>query len=130
MEFSYKDKGNYFRGLLILIGKDNIIVKEEKEKVLEIAHRLGFNSKFCDDAVNEYLENNYIDMNPPKFSSANIANSFLEEAINLSLVDRNFHVEELKWLQKVAEINEVNFEWLDQKIQEKVKESLFDENIV
>ena len=120
MEFFYQDKGNYFRGLLILIGKDNIILEEEKQKVLEIGNRLGFDPKFCIDAVNEFLENKFINSEPPRFSSKIIAKSFLEEAINLSLIDYNVHIEELEWLQNVAETNDVNKEWLNSKIQQQV----------
>ena len=74
MEFNYQDKGNYFRGLLILIGKDNVIGNEERQKILEIADRLGFDAKFCNNAVSEFLENKYISNQPPKFSSSILAN--------------------------------------------------------
>ena len=53
MELSYQEKGEYFRGLLILIGKDNIIDGSEKEKAIEIGHRFGFSRSFCEEAVND-----------------------------------------------------------------------------
>jgi hypothetical protein len=121
MEFFYQDKGNYFRGLLVLIGKDNIIGNEEKAKILEITNRLGFDPKFCNDAVNEFLENSYVDTNPPVFSSKIIAKSFLEEAINLSLIDNDFHIEELEWLQNVAKCNDITSDWLNEKIQQEAE---------
>ena len=68
MELSYQDKGEYFRGLLILIGKDQIIDGSEKEKIIEIVQQFGFNKSFCNEAVNSYLENEFISMEPPKFS--------------------------------------------------------------
>ena len=122
MEIGYKDKGNYFRGLLILIGKDNIINKQERNSILSIGEKLGFENKFCNDAVENFLENPYIDTDPPIFSSYSIAKKFLEDAINLSLVDNDVHTEELEWLQNVAEKNSISSEWLDKKI----KSSLLD----
>lgn len=122
MEFNYQDKGNYFRGLLILIGKDNIIEIEERQKILEIAKRLGFDRKFCNDAVTDYLENKYISPQPPKFSSTILAKGFLTDAINLSFVDNELHTEELIWLKNVAKKNNIDENWLDKELRNYVTE--------
>lgn len=116
MELNYQDKGNYFRGLLILIGKDNIIHDRERESILKIGKKLGYEYKFCDQAVDDFLENEHIQLQPPVFSTKEIAIKFLEDAINLSLVDNDFHVDELQWLHKVAEENEIENSWIDRKL--------------
>lgn len=116
MEISYNDKGNYFRGLLILIGKDNIINQHERKSILEIGEKLGLEDKFCNDAVENFLGNKYIDENPPLFSSCSTAQKFLDDAISLSLVDDDVHTEELEWLQTVAEKNNISKEWLDKRL--------------
>lgn len=117
MEFNYQDKGNYFRGLLILIGKDNVIGKKERQKILEITNRLGFDPKFCDEAVTGYLENEYIDNRPPRFSSPILTKEFLMDAINLSLIDNELHTEELEWIKSVAKNNDIDGKWLDSQLQ-------------
>jgi len=120
MEFNYQDRGNYFRGLLILIGKDNIINQSEKNKIIEIGNKLGFESNFCEEAVSDFLSNKYVSTLPPKFSNESISKSFLNEAINLSLIDNDFHTEELEWLQSVAQKNDICNEWLDTQIKRHV----------
>ena len=122
MEFNYQDKGNYFRGLLILIGKDNIIEDVERAKILEIASRLGFDPKFCNDAVSEFLDNEFISNQPPKFSSTILTKGFLIDAISLSLVDNELHTEELLWLKNVAKKNKIEDSWLDNQLRNIVTE--------
>lgn len=117
MEFPLQDKGKYFRGLLILIGRDNVIHSKEKKRILKIGEKLGFEQKFCLDAVESFLSNNYIDQTPPQFSSGFIAESFLNEAINLSMIDDEVHAEELEWLRKVAAENNISDTWLNKEIQ-------------
>jgi len=116
MEISYEEKGDYFRGLLILIGKDNNINQHERNSILEIGERLGFENKFCNEAVENFLENKYIDLGPPKFSSDTVARKFLDDAIDLSLVDNDVHTEELEWLQNVAKKNNISKNWLDNRL--------------
>ena len=81
MDLSYQDKGEYFRGLLILIGKDQIINSSEREKIIEIGQNFGFEKSFCNEAVNDYLENTFIRMEAPQFSDKQIAEKFLDDAI-------------------------------------------------
>lgn len=122
MELTYQDKGNYFRGLLILIGRDNIIEDTERENILKIGHKLGYDSKFCTEAVKNFLNNDYIKMSPPKFSSKSVAAEFLKDAIKLSFVDENLHTEELIWVEKVAKENNLSKNWIDNELKRFVKE--------
>ncbi|MFA3783138.1 hypothetical protein ABRY23_08755 [Melioribacteraceae bacterium 4301-Me] len=111
-----QDKSNYLKGLLILIGKDKIISKEEERAILQLGKILGFDTKFCQDAINELLENKYIIEEAPKFSSKEVAISFLTDGINLACADGNFHLSELSWLISVAEKNEIDKLWCIKKI--------------
>jgi hypothetical protein len=117
MEFSYQDKGNYFRGLLILVGKDNIINENERIKVIELGKKLSFDPKFCLDSLNDFLENEFIDLSPPKFSSQKIAEKFLDDAFDLAIVDNEMLNEELEWLKSVALENNLEDKWFDKNLQ-------------
>ena len=117
MEFSFQDKGNYFRGLLILIGKDNIIDENERIRLMELGKKLGFERKFCSDAINDFLENKFIDLNPPKFSSIETAEKFFEDAFQLAIVDKEIQIEELEWLKSVALENNLKDKWFDKNLQ-------------
>jgi hypothetical protein len=117
MNLLFQDKGKYFRGLLILIGKDDIIHYKEKNIILQICEKLGFEPKFCDEAVDTFLGNNYVETDPPKFSEKEIAESFLKDAIKLSLVDDNIHIDELGWLKSVAAENSISNNWLEKELQ-------------
>ena len=79
--------------------------------------------------MNEFLENTYIDTTPPKFSSQEITINFLKDAINLSLVDNDFHTEELEWLKKVAVTNGIQNNWLDQELQKTIKKYKSEETL-
>ena len=121
MSLDFQDKGKYFRGLLILIGKDDNIQEDERKSILRICDKLGFDSKFCEDAINDFFENTFIDKSPPEFSSKDTAYSFLKDAIDLSLVDNDFHAEELVWLESVAVANDISNNWLDEELKKRVK---------
>jgi hypothetical protein len=116
VEFEYIDKSNYFRALLILIGKDNIISENERKNILEIGKNLGFEKKFCEEAVNDFLYNRFVDLSPPKFSKNEIAQLFIKDAINIAFSDNELFVGELEWIKMIAEKNELNSTWLDQEI--------------
>jgi hypothetical protein len=105
MNFTLLDKSNYLRGLLILIGKDNKLSEEEREMFMKLSTDLGFSSDFCETAMNEILENEFIKVDPPKFSNQEIAKMFLSDGMKLASADKEFHSKELSWLNSVANVN-------------------------
>ncbi len=108
MELTYQDKGNYFRGLLILIGKDNLIHEKERSGLLTICSKLGYEKNYCENAIQEFLDNNYIELSPPKFSNLETAEKFIKDAISISLVDKELHPSELEWLDQIVELNGID----------------------
>ena len=116
MEMSLIDRGNYLRSILLLVGKDNIITDREKDKVLQIGSKLGFEKEFIKTAVDELLENEYILKNPPKFSNEEIAKEFIKEGIRLAFVDGQLHFYELQWLFNIAEINGISNMWVNEEV--------------
>lgn len=115
MKLTYQDKGNYFRGLLILVGKDNLIHEKERSGLLKICHKLGYEQKYCENAIQEFLDNKFIDQSPPKFSTLKAASNFINDAINISLVDKELHPAELEWLDDIVKLNGI-----DRKLFEKL----------
>lgn len=110
-----QDKSNYFKGLLILIGKDRNISKQERISLSRVAKILGFNKEFCDNAISELLDNEYIIESPPEFSDLEIAKSFVIDGIRIAFSDKEIHIFELNWLKSVSEKNSLNKEWCIQK---------------
>lgn len=110
-----QDKSNYFKGLLILIGKDRKISEEERISLRKIAKVLGFNKEFCDNAISELLDNEYIIESPPEFSDPEIAKAFVIDGIRIAFSDKEIHIFELNWLKSVAEKNSLDKEWCIQK---------------
>lgn len=111
MMLTLQDKSNYLKGLLILIGKDKIITDEEKIHLLKISRILGFDQKFCEDAINELLENEYIIEEPPLFSNNEIAKAFIKDGIKLAFADKELHLYELNWLKSVSDRNNIEPGW-------------------
>lgn len=116
MNINYQDKGKYFRGLLILSGKDKVINTAEREEIMAVCKKLGYEKRFCDQAISEFLDNKFIDTTPPKFSTKEVTMSFLKDAIKLSIIDNDLHTEELEWLQSIAVENGISNNWLDNEM--------------
>ncbi len=112
MTIPLSDRGKYYRGLLVLTGRDRIVDARERELLLRIGAILDFDKRFCETAIDELLRNRYITQDPVVFSESRIAECFLRDAIRLSLVDNGIHHHEFVWLKRVARSNGVSGKWL------------------
>ncbi len=110
------DKSNYYKGLLILVGKDRIVHQEERLLMLKLGEILDFDKRFCQAAIDNLLHNKYLIDEPIIFSNGNIAMSFLLDAIRLAFIDGEIHPHELDWLNAIAQANSVEKEWLDSEV--------------
>ena len=116
MEMNLLDRSNYFRGLLLLTAKDNIISESERNLILKVGKTLGFANDFCEKALNELPFNEYIVDLPPVFSNQELAENFIIEGLKISFSDKNLHLFELKWLLKTADLNNISKEWVMEKV--------------
>ena len=105
MEISLIDRSLYFKGLLLLIRKDREIHEKEKKLMLRIGAIMGFEKKFCRNAIREIMDNKNISDLPPHFSSSEMARCFIPDGIIISLADKEIHDAEISWLKEVAQIN-------------------------
>jgi hypothetical protein len=123
MTYDILDKSNYLKGLLLLCRKDNLVAKEEKDILISIGKELGFEKRFCENAVKEIMENEYIIDLPPKFSNKELAEKFLEDGVRLAMADKCLHLFELQWLAQTAEINEIENSKIDELFKKYVDEN-------
>ena len=79
MEIPQIDRSNYLKGMLITARKDNQLNETEISIIKKFAKRLGFSSDFFEETISHLLENKYITEEPIKFSSQDIAKSFIED---------------------------------------------------
>lgn len=114
---TYLDRSDYFRGLLLLVRKDNKVNKEEVSMIMRIGKRLGFAYDFCKGALKEILDNEYIVDKPPKFSNKGIAQEFINEAIKVAVIDDDLDLKELEWIDSVIRENELEEEWQFNKVE-------------
>lgn len=112
MDISVLDGSSYFKGLLLLIRKDNKISKNEHELMSRVGIILGFEKTFIENAIKEIIKNKYITPEPPEFSSRELAEKFLKDGLVLASSDSDIHPHELAWLAAVAEKNNVSKHWL------------------
>lgn len=110
------DRSHYYRGLLLLTRKDNIITDEEKALLLRLGELLQFNRDFCEETIGDLLINPHFDESPPKFSNKSVAKMFLLDGIRIAFADHNLHTAEFKWMQEIARINRINNDWLNQNV--------------
>jgi len=116
MPLSQLERSKYYRGLLVLAGRDRVIDRRERELMLQIGGLLDFDRRFCEAAVDDLLRNSHIKTKPAVFSDLSTAECFLLDAIRLATVDREFHPNELAWLRSVAEANGLSIEWFDDAV--------------
>ncbi len=113
MRLSLVDRSNYYRGLLVLTGRDRIIDPRERELMLHIGKMLDFEKRFCEATINDLLVNPHLMKEPVVFTSSPIAECFFWDAVRLALVDGEINPQELRWLRKVARANNHYDKWLD-----------------
>lgn len=113
MKASLIDRSSYYRGLLVLIGRDRIIHPDEHRLMLQFGRMLDFDRRFCEAAIADLLDNEYINETPIHFDDPELAECFLRDAVRISLIDREIHDYERNWLNIVAKANNLSVDWLD-----------------
>ena len=111
MQMTIQEGSNYFRGLLLLIRKDHKVTDEEIAIMMRVGKSLGFAKSFCETAINDILDNKYILDKPPVFSQMEIAKKFITHGLIIGHCDHKIHVNEERWLQIIAEANEIDNGW-------------------
>jgi hypothetical protein len=111
MNATILDASDYLRGLLILIRRDGRITPKESEVIARAGRHLGFEERFCAQAVAEILENGFIDETPPVFSSPGLAKKFVTDALRAAYIDRQLDDREEQWLQSTVERNGCGAQW-------------------
>ncbi len=105
MKITVLDGVNYLKGLLLLIRKDRKITDSEIHLTRRIGKTLGFERAFCDNAINEILENKHIVDAPPEFSTKILTEKFVKDGFVLASSDNEIHPSEEEWLRSTAEKN-------------------------
>jgi hypothetical protein len=118
MQIPQLDRSNYLKGLLITARKDEQLTDSEKNMIRKLSERLGFSSDFFEETINSLLENKYIKDDPIVFSEQNIAKSFIEDGLRLSLIDETVSSVELDWLKQTASANSIDEKWVDDRLKE------------
>jgi len=111
MKIPLMDGVNYLKGLLLLIRKDRKITDGEIRLMKRIGKALGFERKFCDNAIDEILENKHIVDIPPAFSTKKLAVKFIKDGLALAFCDKEVHPSEEAWLKATAEKNGLGLTW-------------------
>ncbi len=106
-----REASDYFRGLLLLISKDGLISEPEIILMKRIGKSLGFERDFCTIAIKEILENEHVSIEPPKFSTIELAKKFIKDGLILADADNEIHGFEEAWLKSTAEKNSIDVEW-------------------
>ncbi len=120
MSLTTIEKSKYFRGLLILIRKDHKVSSEEKKLMMNVGTRLGFEKKFCETAINEILENEFIVEDAPEFSDLPVAESFILDGITLAISDNDLSPDELVFLKATLEKNHLTENWFSDKLKDAI----------
>ena len=122
MNISLMDRSNYFRGLLLLIRKDQTITEPENNMLLQIGKALGFDREFCEHAIHEILDNKYIEDEPPVFQNQALAEKFIRDGFTVGFCDHDrLHTHEEDWLRRTAEKNGLESGWFNVQLQRAVQ---------
>ena len=115
MVISIVDASKYFLGLLLLSRKDHRRTETETELMKRIGKTLGFEREFCDNAIRDILENEYILDTPPEFSTDELAMRFIKDGLTLAFSDKEVPAFEAEWLRATAEKNGLDVKWFVQE---------------
>jgi hypothetical protein len=116
MKMTMLEKSECFRGFLLLIAQDRKVSLEEKDLLRRIGKVLDFEGHFCEEAMNDLLDNEFISRDPPRFSRREYAEAFLLDCIRIAGSDREIHPKERVWLLHIAEANGLTPSWVDQAV--------------
>jgi hypothetical protein len=119
MKASLIDRSNYYRGMLVLIGRDRIVHPDERKLAIELGRLLDFDKRFCEAAIADLLENVHINEDPIFFEERKIAECYLRDGLKVSLIDNELDAREMGWLDTVARVNRLPEGWV-QKEYEKI----------
>jgi len=123
MKLTLLDRSSYFKGLLLLIKRDNIINENERNLMIKIGKTLGFDKSFTEGAVKELMENEFLTDDIPTFSDRFIAESFILDGLKVAFSDNNLSEPELEHLTKIADQNGIDKEWFMLIISKYIKHS-------
>ena len=112
MKLTMMDRSTYFKGLLLLIKRDNVVTSEEKILMIKIGKTLGFEKIFIESSISNLLENDFITNDVPVFSNRSFAESFILDGLKVAFSDDEFAAEELEHLTEIADKNGIDREWL------------------
>ncbi len=105
MEITLKDRALYFKGLLLLVCRDGVILDSEKEMLMAVGRGFDYEREFVETTIRDALINPYLRDDPPVFSNAAVAESFIRDGLRLSRADGIPDESETVWLRSVAERN-------------------------
>jgi len=105
------DRSNYFKGALLLVRKDRKISFPESELMKRIGKALGFEKRFCANAIHEALDNEFLVDTPPKFSTRDLAMKFIKDGLAIAAADNFIHQLEDQWLISVVKRNGLDVHW-------------------
>jgi len=112
MDLNLLDQSNYFRGLMLLIARDNKITIDEKIKIKRVAKIFNYNQEFVDSAMSDLLDNKYINNEVPEFSNIRFSEMFIRDGLKITIEDGLIDIRKIEWLKKVAIKNGLSKQWL------------------
>jgi len=118
MKIIDRDRSSYLKGLLILAKRDKVLAESEERIIKDIASRLGFSSDFYEYTLKNLISNEYLTEEPVKFSSNIVAQSFIVDGFRLAYSDSPLDEREVSWLRETANVNEINVEWFNKKLED------------
>jgi len=121
MKLTMRERSECFRGFLLLIAQDRVVAPEEKKLLCHIGKALDFEQRFCEEAIDDLLENAHIAKDPPVFSRREYAEAFLSDCIRIAGTEKEIHPEEWKWLNRIAEANGIPNTWVEEEVQKRVE---------
>ena len=96
--------------------KDRKIDHKERSILVKVGKLLGFERKFCENAINDSLENKYLNEDIPTFSRKEFAMSFILDGLTLAISDKELNPDELQYLKLTIKENNLEEEWFSQQV--------------
>ncbi len=116
MEISFQDRSNYFKGMLLLIGKETLGDEQEKNRVRRLGKILDFEPQFCEYVISHFLDDTFTIQEPVKFSNPEIAGIFIRDGFKTCFMNQILDVPRVELLYKIAMVNRLPAKWFAQEL--------------
>jgi hypothetical protein len=113
-----RERGEYLRGLLLIMAADGIKDDREVKDIRNIGNQLDFEAQFIEESMQKILTNTYVSKAPPVFDKPEHAQLFVNSAIAVASSDGDIADAEYDYILRAGKANGMALPELENQLQD------------